>query len=316
MFGKFKKESLLFKIILCILLSTIVILIFFILNKVIDKKIFRKYTIEKNSLLIHDIEKISINNNIFSIYGYAFMLNSDSKDSLISVFLKNTNDNSEIWLETKQYLRDDVNKFFIGEYNYEKSGFIATCKSNELKLSDCYEIIINIDRKNDVKKRTTVSTNYYTLNGELFTYNPNAFINPELNIKSDLLKNVFLYGDLCFFDNEIGMYVYQLDNYLYWILTDDFKFNEDGKTYIPYRLYTSQTNKLPEKQIKHMFENQDFYFEKFEYIDEDTYPYRVAIRNIPKDYVIANIRTGVFDRENYVWIWERDFHINHNLLNE
>jgi len=127
---------------------------------------------------------------------------------------------------------------------------------------------------------------------------------------------VFLYGDLCFFDNEIGMYVYQLDNYLYWILTDDFKFNEDGKTYIPYRLYTSQTNKLPEKQIKHMFENQDFYFEKFEYIDEDTYPYRVAIRNIPKDYVIANIRTGVFDRENYVWIWERDFHINHNLLNE
>lgn len=311
------KENFLFQIIVCIALSSFVIICFSILNKYIDKKNFRKYAISENINLINAIEEANFENNRFSISGYAFILEKDSNYNSISLFLRSLDTNKEIWLDTYQYKRNDVNSYYECEYDYNNSGFIATTNLSKIKRDEIYEIVINIDyieKFNNEKNRITVSTQSYILNNEIYDYNPNDFkINID-NVKSQLIKEVFLKGKLCYYNKEKGLYVYQSEGKLYWIATNDFEFNENGATCIIYHLHTSQINRLPSHRIKYRFDNLDFNFEQFEIKDQLTDPYRVAVRDIPKEYAITYVSTGIFDRVNQKNILIVDFHLK-NLQN-
>jgi len=133
---------------------------------------------------------------------------------------------------------------------------------------------------------------------------------PDLNIKSELLREVFTNGRLCFYQKNEGMYVYQYNDQLYWIANEEFDYDEDKLTYIQYQLYTPQINKLPENRMQYGFDNLDFNFEEYEYVDENTAPYRVAIKDIPADYPITYIVTGVYDTVNKAWIWQKQINMN------
>ena len=128
-----------------------------------------------------------------------------------------------------------------------------------------------------------------------------------------MLQDVFTKGKLCFYLDDIGIYVYQYDDKLYWIADEKFKFNEDGLTFIQYQIYTSQKDKLPEHRIQHGFDNLGFYFEEYEYKDENTYPYRVAIQDLPYEYPITSILTGVYNSSEKSWVWSKQFQIEHNF---
>ena len=292
--------------------STVLILTFFIINHLIDTSKFRTYRIVDDIKLINSVENMTLEKDKFLLKGYAFYNGIDTNESNISVFLKSVTYDKEIWLDVEQTPRPDVNSYYKCDYNYENSGFLATGKTNKLKTDECYEVFINIDYLNpsNAKIRRTVSSNQYIVNNKLYDYNPFTFDKPDLNVKSDLLQDVFSNGKLCFYQSDIGMYVYQHNGKLYWIATPDFNFNNENLTQIIYHLNTSQVEKLPEYRIQYKFDNLDFIFEEYEYVDEDTSPYRVAIRKIPNQYSITYITTGVYDKFNRVSLWNKSFHLD------
>jgi len=316
------RDNYIYQIMVCIVLSFLVIFVFFIVNKAIDFKKFRKYTVVEDINLVNSIEDIKIDDNKLTFTGYAFIANKNSNDNKISMFLINKSNGQEVWLDIKQIDRPDVNKYYGNDFDFTNSGFIATAIVDKINKNDVYEVFLNIDytdmNKNSVSKnkRITVSTNFYLLNNKLFTYNPIEVETPDLSVESNLLKDVFANGDLYFYSKDIGMYIYEYQEKLYWIANEDYMFSKDGMTGIIYHLYTTQENKLPEHRVKFKFDNLDFIFEKHEYKNEVTKPYRVAISKIPKEYPITYIKTGVYDAENKKWVWLKHFHLRNILSNQ
>lgn len=305
------EESHKLQVITCISLCSIIIIIFLLLNNLLDFQMSRKYTVVDDIRLINSIENLKVSNGIIELDGYAFLLEQNSENSSISILLREVKNSKEIWLDVDQITRADVNTYFDSEYNYENIGFKAFTKETKLKTDTCYEILINIDYKddNDNISRITVSANTYILNSELYAYNPYTFDHPDMNVEFELLRNVFADGQLCFYQEDIGMYVYQYEGKLYWIATKDFEFNENNQTYIVYRLYTTQANKLSENRIQDEFDILSFHFEQYEYKNQVTEPYRVAIRDIPNDYAISYIKTGVYNTLSNQWLWDASFHL-------
>lgn len=301
------------QLIVCVLLSSVAIMGILIISKILDSKKFREYSIVNDINLVNSIESIIYKDNNLILNGYAFLLDRNSNDSYISVFLRNVDTMDEIWLDTEQITRTDISSYFDCEHYYGNSGFIASTNVKKVDNDAPYEIIINIDYINEndnilnKKVRKTVSAGQYILNEKLYAYNPYEFDMPNLNIESDLIKNVFNYGDLCIYLKEYGVYVYQYQGKLYWIATEDFQFNDDET--IMYHIHAY--SKLSENRKQYIFKNMSFIFEQYEYTDEVTHPYRVAILDIPNDYAIIYVTTGVYSKKNEKSVWFKNFHLNY-----
>jgi len=310
-FSKKLETSFKFKILICFVLSSLVIFSSLLINKLIDIRKSHKYIIEEDFRLINEVENIIIDHDVLKLEGYAFMLEKNSSNSKISLLLRDIINGNEIWMNVKKEKRPDINTYYKCEYDYEDTGFIAMVKSNKIDFNNYYEIIVILDiEENGYKVRKSVSTNKYIFNNTIIDFNPLEFDIPDKNIKSELLKKVFNDGKLCFYNKDAGLYVYQYDGKLFWIANENFQFLESGKTVIPCFIYTSQINNLPENRIEHKHDSIGFKFEMNEYTEENTSPYRVAIRQIPESYPITYIRTGVYDEENNKWLWEKYFHIS------
>lgn len=301
------------KILTCFILSSMVILSFLIVNKVIDqRKSLLNYTITNDIRLINKVEDVNIHNDNIILSGYAFILDQDTSNNNISVILRNVNTMKEVWLSIEQNDRPDVNSYFESEFDYEKSGFTASASIEKVKQDEVYEVILSIDSADTAeqsKTRTTVSAKQYLFNHKLYNYNPNDFDQPDLNVESEMLREVFLNGQLCYYQKDIDMYIYQYQNKLFWIANSNFNFNKNGLTYIPVQIFTTRADKLPEERILQEYDKLNFYFEQEEYTDQATKPYRVVIQDIPQEYPITYIKTGVYDSNDKAWIWSVSFHL-------
>lgn len=310
------RDNFILQLLTCSVLSLIVIVGFIIANKIISERNFQKYVIIEDKNFMSTIEYINDENNKFTIEGYAFIIDKHLSENYISVFLRNINNEKELWLEVEQVDRPDVNKYYESKYNYTESGFIATTNSLNINKDQVYEIIINIDYKeannksSSKKHRKTVSSKRYILNNKLYTYNPNLLDLEYLDVESDLLREVFSNGKLYVYQKDAGMYVYLYENKLYWIASTDFEFNKEVLTYIPVHIFTTQYNNLPDERIEHKYDNLSFYFERKEINDNKMAPFRVAVCDVPQDYAITYIKTGVYDRGTKIWLWEKLFNLD------
>lgn len=212
-----------------------------------------------------------------------------------TIVLRSTETGEEIPLQTEQTERPEVNAYFLCKTDYTGSGFRASGNADPDKE---YEIMIRFPFS------VLLSTGEY-LTGERIHYAPDRdFREPET--AGTELEEIIRDGTLRVYRPDRHCWVYQKDRKLYWIAEDGFIFEEDGKTYIQYHLWTTQTEKLPEKRLSNnwYWDNISGSFEKYE-LKGDFGKYRVCCREIPEEYSITTIMTGYY--KNREWIWKEYF---------
>ena len=231
--------------------------------------------------------------------GFAFYLNQDAKEGSFDLILHNIESGKAYFPKMKYVQREDVNKYFLCEFDYENSGFVASLSTKKLDLENSiYEIYL---RPEGIRK--SYKTSIYIANGQLMFTNPKDFV-PLETVGTDLEK-VVSDGVLRVYRPDYGMYVYQYEGDMYWIAEPDYGF-VDNDTYVQFQMFTTQVDNLPEDRLANnwLWSNIGFMFQSNELSAWNTGKYRVTKCALPTEYSITEIWTG-----NYIgdWIWLNHF---------
>ena len=232
--------------------------------------------------------------------GFVFELEKDSVENDFEIILYDYNNDKEYYMNVKDVVREDVNEYFLCEYDYSKSGFVVGHKLNKLNLeNNNYEVLI---RPKDM--REAYKTGTYISKGEMMYAKPEDFA--ALDVEGTGLEDIVNNGVLRGYRPDVGMCVYQYEGSLYWIADDSYELEEDGRTYIQYHLYTTQIDKLPQHRLENewYWDNIGFNFELNEVTDIDTGKYRVTQSEIPEEYSVERIITGYYVED---WKWKQSF---------
>ena len=122
------------------------------------------------------------------------------------------------------------------------------------------------------------------------------------DLPTDYVKN----GTLLVCRPDMHIWIFQYDDYLYWVADEGFHFEDDGLTYIQYHLWTTQLEKLPPARLKanHFWNNLSGYFENYE-ISGEFGKYRVMRCELPTEHSITSILTGYC--KDGEWVWANGF---------
>ena len=179
--------------------------------------------------------------------GFAFQYDLPSRS--YALVLRSTQNGQKVYLAISRSERENVADYFgvsQTEIGFEATGIIDP--TNE------YEVMIKWPWSISISTGVFVSTLGVH-------YSPESiFVAP--GIKSDFVDN----GVLRVYRPERHCWVYQNEGELFWIVDQDFNFEDDGSTYIQYQLFTSQPEKLPQERLDHnwFWDNIEGSFEDYE----------------------------------------------------
>ena len=233
------------------------------------------------------------------LQGFAFQIGLDSSNGNYEIMLHDLNSSENIFSEMKYVERQDVNQYFLCEYDYLKSGFIATFKNLDLQYQE-YEVLVRI-----LGKMKAYQTGIFIADGEIVFANPSEF--EPLDVAGTDLEEIVKDGILRVYRSDYGMYVYQYKGALYWIAESEYEFDETKETYVQWHLETSQIENLPQYRLENQwyFDNLGFYFSENELKGWNTGEYRVAKKELPTKYSITGMNTGRYKEKK--WIWQESF---------
>lgn len=291
--------------------------------KVNNSKLF-SYSISEDRHLANYIEEVKINDKWLEVSGWCFY--NQINNYTTQIFLRNIDDNEEvIWLDVERVKRDDLGKYFGFSQCYEDSGFVARTKLNKLDLENKnYEILTKVSfvkeeiddlgyRKEVLQRRYNITkqTGQFICNGKLTVLEPGQ---QQIQTASQWINEIIKQGVLLLYREDKDIYVYQCQDKLVWIAGERFQFSPNGQTYIQYQLDTSQKDRISKEQLEKGFsyDSLGFYFEDDEVIDNEFYPYRVAVKNIP-EYPVICFWTGEYSAG---WIWREYANLNVQKLRE
>jgi len=240
------------------------------------------------------VDSIEVIEGNVIIKGFAFEVGKDAKEGMVEIVLQDVESKKIYFLETQYTERKDVNDYFLCDYNYLQSGFVASIKEKKLDLDEReYEIFIRMKGE-----RTTYEMETFISNGELMYVNPTEFC--ELDVKGTDLEEVVEKGVLRVYRPDYEMYVYQYEGELYWIVGTEYEFDEGEDALIQYQMNTTQVNILNGTDK----ENRGFWFSKAEITEGEFGRYRVAKRSMPTEYSIVSMWTGKYEDD---WVWVQFF---------
>lgn len=222
--------------------------------------------------------------------GFFFLYNLDTPQKY-EIILRSTEERRSLKPQVEYGIkREDVNDYFLCEYDYCACGF----KLADLPDTGEYEFIVRC------KPLVVAHTGVYVNSGRICYTKKDSFTPPELD--TDFINN----GFLRVYRPDQHCWVYQYGGALYWVVDNQFRFDPSGSTYIQYHLWTTQVDKLPRHRLDHAWywDNIGGNFEDYE-LEGEFGDYRVMKRELPTKYAIKGILTGY--HANNRWIWKTYF---------
>ena len=248
---------------------------------------------------VYQVDSVSVEGDEFVLTGFAFKLGKNAEKRAFDIVLQDIEAGKNYFPKMQYSKREDVNDYFLCEYDYLNSGFTARIKTDKFDLQNGkYEVILQLDGR-----RKAYRTGTYILEGQLMYVNPNEYV--QLEVEGTDLEEIVEEGVLRVYRPDVGMYVYQYEGELYWIAEPEYGFI-DGNSYVQYQLDTTQIDRLPEKRLadNSYWDNIGFMFCDNELLEVDAGRYRVAKKALPKEYSISRIWTGNYSDK---WVWLHEF---------
>lgn len=273
-------------------LTCVILSIYFFTSKAIDCHIDG---IEEDDFSwVVQIDKVKVEKGKVVIEGFAFELENDAKSDAFDVILRNINTGEYAFLKMKYQERKDVNDYFSCSYDYTDSGFVAYISERKVDLfNEEYELLIRPKRKQPFRFNT------FLVEGKLKYIDPEEKLTPDVT-GTDLVP-VVNEGYAKVLRPDIGMYVYQHNNCLYWIIEPKYN-NIDSNGHIQYKLCTTQAGRLVDinSEKSSNWDNREFWLTDNESLMINTGQYLVIKKELPDSYSVTKILTGKQTKE---WIW-------------
>lgn len=271
------------------------------------EQIYKQFGIvEDDYIWVYQVDAIALQDDKLIIEGWAFEQWKNAEENAYEIIMYDLNTGKGLYPDMQYSKREDVNNYFLCEYSYLESGFRASVSVDKLDLEEgMYEILLR-----PAGEHNAYSTGVYYFDGKKVSVNPQEHI--PLKTEGTDLEIIIKEGCLLLYLPDIGVYVYQYEDSLYWITDVNYNFAAEGTT-MSYRLSTSQLENLPESDIKSNrdWAYLDFDFSQEEILDWNTGQYRVAMCKIPSSFPITKIWTGELDTRDYNWKWLSHFRPNY-----
>ena len=260
----------------------------------IEKQLYLKQMVDNDFSCIFQIDDVMDNGNDVFLKGWAFKLGVDAQRDDLEILLYDIEDKKIVSPMIERIVREDVNQYFLCEYDYSQSGFITTFESKKLDINNkTYQVLIS---DKDAKK--VFKTETYISKGKLMYTNPKEFI--PLQVEGTALEQVVTKGALRVYLPDVGMYVYQYEGELYWIANNMYKFDGSNHTEMICHIGTTQKQLLPEYRVQYGYDNLDFIFEE-KLVEDNIVGYTFVKMKIPVQYAITKFEIGHYDNESYIW---------------
>lgn len=269
--------------------------------------------------LIFQVESVATEADDIVISGWCFEEDTDTKQGsqpafkvLLKPFVEEEGVAVEPYLSFRADYgqeRSDVGAYLNGEHDYTYSGFQVRIPVSELEKdagadsSAIYEIAL----QQNERLPDAVMTGVLLQNGERIT-DTSRGIDP-VSVEGTDLEPIVAQGYLCVSRPDIGAFVYQVDHELYYIVNDQFRFDE-GWDYLQLQPRTTQLEKLPPARFEagYTYDSLEFLFTYHEITnDMNAGSYRVAKVELPSAYGVTTVETGFYQSENDEWVWKETF---------
>ena len=284
--------------IIWVVVVTLAVVVDCVAKGIIYKNVYE--VVEDDFSHVFQVDNLEVEGDKLILTGWVFELDKDSSEADFEIILYDYNRDKDYYTNVEDVVREDVNEYFLCEYDYSDSGFIASTKLRRLDLEEKnYEVLI---RPMDTRK--AYKTGIYISKGEMMYVKPEDYV--ALDVEGTDLETIISDGTLRVYRPDVGMYVYQYEGDLYWIADESYEFEEDGSTRIQYFLRTTQMDRLPQHRLdeNETDDSRGGYFEKNELTDANTGKYRVMKLSIPNEYSITRITTGCYEEK---WVWRQYF---------
>lgn len=308
-----KKKRVLFFVVSMVMLVAFYLPTIFLIQQHRENVILHEMHLSTDTQVLSNVEITNSEKGLLEFSGWALRLNS--KTTNICMILEDTSEKTKAVILPTQVKENSISEYYVQGWNSGKNGFAASIKEKKIQKDVCYEIILLLDYEEEIEGSSgievqnnckKISTKKYLFNGNIYPFNVAEFQPPM--VYDIALYEVLQNGTLCSYEPEGNMYIYQYNNKLYWFLRSDCEAVEENH-YVPYHIHTSMVSNLPDESEQYGFENRDFYFSNNE-VQVAGELYRVAIADLPHEYAITYVSTGLYSLQNSKWIWNTRFQVN------
>ncbi len=243
------------------------------------------------------------------------VIRRNSRNKNITLILKPANGSEELIMPTMATTAEKAFSVLSSEDFFEVTDFTAKWKK-KLDATVCYELQLFLEYESEqktedttewIEKEEKISTGKYFYNGKLYSYNPLDYVSPQIE-NAEFLEAVEK-GNILAYNMEKECWIYEYNKELYCIFNFSLFGTMEQRPEIPVFIRTFQEDKLPDHRKESKEDYIAYYLTEKDYEQYKNEKYFLYKVEIPTEYMITSISTGVYQNhgENKGWIWKTFF---------